>query len=327
MATQTRGRGSHGLGVLLEWIYTLPLERAEREVMIVYAKHANYWDGAGSRPSVPTVAKKARLKDRRVQYILRKLQADPDCERCGGTGNRSDEFGQTSRCDCHTAQRGYLIQRSPGGGKGQPATYDLNVSLKFSASSTASTNGSIGRVQSEDANGAKCTLGTVQNAPIKRCIPEHDNKEDRSDRSKHRSEPNTPPGGAALSDSLSHEVSGNYSPKDLQAWLAIKEAMRRHLSESEWKLWVRPARLLRKMSGNFLLIALPPNGHILAKATERKQLLYKVAGEVTSYRTLLTHYPDEWEIAEAKRRFGVDYSRKKPAAVKTLIPRQSAGAD
>jgi hypothetical protein len=97
-------KGSHGLGVLLEWIYGLSLPVRLQAVMIVYAKHANYWDGTGSRPSIATVAKKAGLKsERRVQQILRELQA-----------------------------LGHLVQTEPER-QHVPATYRLNVQLPFSA--------------------------------------------------------------------------------------------------------------------------------------------------------------------------------------------------
>lgn len=321
----SRSKGNHGLGVLLEWIYSLPLDPSEQAVMIVYAKHADYWDGSNSRPSVPTVAKKARLKDRRVQQILRKLQADPRCERCRGTGNVVDEFRQTSRCDCWRLQRGYLVPRSPAG-RYQAASYDLNVQLKISTSSTVSTRPGNGGVQDPGAMGANCTPPWVQIAPGHGCNPEHANKEDRKNR-KNRFKSTNTAASAALTpqtgESLSHEdvLGTNFSPEHLQAWLAIKAAMRRHLSDVDWKLWVRPARLLRHMGGRALLIAVPANGNIMTAAAEGRALLLRIARE-HGFSTHLTRYPDEYQIAKLREQGGIDYSRKQPAPAK--YPRAKA---
>lgn len=77
--------------------------------MFVFAEHSNYWDGSGSRPSIPTVAKQTKLSVRRVQQIVRKLLSS-----------------------------GYLIQTERSRGT-LPATYRLNVQLPISAVSTEST--------------------------------------------------------------------------------------------------------------------------------------------------------------------------------------------
>lgn len=102
-------KGSHGLRVLLEWIRTLDLHRTARDVMFVFAEHANYWDGSNSCPGIPTVARKAKITERRAQQIVRNLRS-----------------------------AGYLIQTRPSRGT-LPATYDLAVKIALSADSTEST--------------------------------------------------------------------------------------------------------------------------------------------------------------------------------------------
>lgn len=119
-------KGSHGLRTLLEWIRTLELHRTERDVMFVFAEHANYWDGSNSCPGIPTVARKAKICERRAQQIIRKLRL-----------------------------AGYLIQTRPARGT-LPATYDLAVKIWLSADSTESTGGKStfsGGVQSGAARG------------------------------------------------------------------------------------------------------------------------------------------------------------------------------
>jgi hypothetical protein len=88
----------------------------------------------------------------------------------------------------------------------------------------------------------------------------------------------------------------------LQVWLALKGELRGRMGQPEWKLWVRPAYLLRTMAST-LLIALPANGRIIEAARSRLPLMREMA-ERRGYQVVLTRYPDDWERNECRKRFG-----------------------
>lgn len=139
-------KGSHGLRTLLEWIRTLDLHRTERDVMFVFAEHANYWDGSNSCPGIPTVARQAKISERRAQQIVSKLRL-----------------------------AGYLIQTRPARGT-LPATYDLAVKIWLSADSTESTGEKstfFGGVQSGAARGEILGEGGVQSGAARGEISTH----------------------------------------------------------------------------------------------------------------------------------------------------------
>jgi hypothetical protein len=103
---------------------------------------------------------------------------------------------------------------------------------------------------------------------------------------------------------------GDATLNSLPAWLALKEALRKELSDEEWNLWVRPMCLLRAMStgnGKHLLAALPPVSRILDAAQARLPLLRELLAP-SSLSISLTGYPDEWEIEQCKSRYGIDMS-------------------
>ena len=80
----------------------------------------------------------------------------------------------------------------------------------------------------------------------------------------------------------------------LKAWLKVKEELRSEMPEREWKLWVRPMRLLRVMDHQFLLLVMPPNNEIIEAAQKRKSLLgAKLADHGYSFG--FAPYPDDWQ--------------------------------
>jgi hypothetical protein len=103
---------------------------------------------------------------------------------------------------------------------------------------------------------------------------------------------------------------------EVEVWLKIKEELKTKMHSAEWELWVRPARLLRVMSGNVMMIAFPPSGNIMRAAVERKKLLWEVADKY-GYDTVQTVYPDDWQREELKERFGIDMT---PKSQKKLFP-------
>lgn len=81
----------------------------------------------------------------------------------------------------------------------------------------------------------------------------------------------------------------------LKIWLTLKDvALKDRLDPNEWKLWVRPAYLLKLMMGSTLLIAVPPSKQIMDAATQRLSLLRELAGQ-RRYGLNLTRYPDDHE--------------------------------
>lgn len=95
----------------------------------------------------------------------------------------------------------------------------------------------------------------------------------------------------------------------IEAWLAIKAKLKAELPLKEWKLWVRPA-LLQRMMGNTMLVALPPNGAIIAAAQSSLKRL-RILGQLAGYCIVLTTYPDDWQKSELKRRHGIDLEARR----------------
>ena len=96
---------------------------------------------------------------------------------------------------------------------------------------------------------------------------------------------NITPDGALTNDLRKHA---------LKTWLATKDRLNGMLPEREWKLWVRPAYLLKPLSGSHLLIALPPNNAIMRAAQNRLETLRAVLAE-SGYNASFTRYPDGYD--------------------------------
>jgi hypothetical protein len=106
---------------------------------------------------------------------------------------------------------------------------------------------------------------------------------------------------------------GDAELNSMPAWLSFKEQLRAELSPEEWNLWVRPMFLLRVLPANadqkHLLAAIPPNGRIQNAAIKRLPMLRELL-EPVGFNISLTRYPDEWEIQEAEKRYGLDIAPK-----------------
>ena len=131
----TGKKGSHGLRVLLNWVRSLGLHRTLQDVMFVFAEHSDYWDGRNSRPGIPTIAKKARVSERHARRLVHELE-----------------------------EAGHLILAREARGT-LPATYNLNVILPISATSTVSTGekstDSLGVTSSAARGDISATLGVT----------------------------------------------------------------------------------------------------------------------------------------------------------------------
>jgi hypothetical protein len=81
----------------------------------------------------------------------------------------------------------------------------------------------------------------------------------------------------------------------LKAWLWIKTELQKQLPEQEWRLWVRPAYLLKVLSGSTLLVALPPSGRIIEAAQIRAPDVLAVIARECGYVVKFTRYPDGYD--------------------------------
>jgi hypothetical protein len=106
---------------------------------------------------------------------------------------------------------------------------------------------------------------------------------------------------------------GDAALNSLPAFISLKEQLRAEISDEEWNLWVRPMRLLKAMpvgpGQKHLLAAIPPNGRIKDAATKRVEMMREMLAPA-GLNISLTKYPDEWEIREARKRFGIDMAPK-----------------
>ncbi len=116
---------------------------------------------------------------------------------------------------------------------------------------------------------------------------------------------------AINSKPLTHH--GDAELNSIPEWLAFKEQLRSEFSEEEWNLWVRPMLLLRRIPVSrdqiHILAALPANNRIHSAAVNRLPLMRELLAPA-GLNISLKHYPDEWEIQEAKKRYDVDMAPK-----------------
>ena len=95
----------------------------------------------------------------------------------------------------------------------------------------------------------------------------------------------------------------------LKVWCAIKAELHEQLDEQEWQLWVRPAYLLKVMSDNSLLIALPPNNRITQAARASLPVLRAMAQRHGYGGVNLTRYPDQDDRERLKQEFPEFYEQ------------------
>ena len=95
-------------------VASLDITRGEKAVLTVLARHANWSDGANSRPSIETIGREASMGERAVQLALRSLECATPCGR--------------ARCN----HRGLIALASPAG-RYRPATYRLMLQMPHQA--------------------------------------------------------------------------------------------------------------------------------------------------------------------------------------------------
>lgn len=91
--------------------------------------------------------------------------------------------------------------------------------------------------------------------------------------------------------------------KSLAMWLAAKQELRQELGEEAWRLWIRPAMLLNVLSGNHLLLAIPPSTRIIEAARACKPVVHAVLEKRGCALASFTAYPDEWTREQVAKRY------------------------
>lgn len=89
----------------------------------------------------------------------------------------------------------------------------------------------------------------------------------------------------------------------LKAWIAAKDQLRDKLGSEEWSRCVRPAMLLKVISGRFLLIALPPNQQIHMAAKQRGEEFRQALARYGFSLAGFTVYPDNWMREQMAKHF------------------------
>lgn len=89
----------------------------------------------------------------------------------------------------------------------------------------------------------------------------------------------------------------------LGKWLSIKSELERILPSADYKLWVRPMYLLRVMSGQVLLLTLPPSHAVVEAAGKQQELLHAEVLKAGFNGFVLGKYPDDYERDRLKAEY------------------------
>ena len=106
------------------------------------------------------------------------------------------------------------------------------------------------------------------------------------------------PDGAMNADRSTPEGKEN-----LRRWLNLKAQLREKFGPDDWDGWLRPTLLLKVMSGQVALVAIPPNERIYVQARARWPDVLEAALGVGFRDVRLTVYPDEYTRAKVERMF------------------------
>lgn len=92
-------------------------------------------------------------------------------------------------------------------------------------------------------------------------------------------------------------------------WPSFKRRLSAQFPNEEW---IRPMYLLKVLRASpaqlHLLATVPLNGKIISAAVTRLPAMREMLKP--SFNISLTTYPDEWQISEARKRYGVDIAPK-----------------
>lgn len=177
------------------------------------------------------------------------------------------------------------------GGRGRATEYNFNMVLLRQMAGAETDNPS--------RSGRSKSAKNRESGFLERANPTTQ-KSERSSPEKYEQEKS--PDSHAFGETTSHFAIA------LQVWLKIQDLLKADLEPSEWRRWVRPAKLLRTM-GRTLLIALPPNTEIMRMAKGRQELLHERAAAQGWEGIALTPYPDKYQLDELQDRFPEAYAQ------------------
>jgi len=262
------------------------LSTSEFALLSAMCEHCS--DGSTVWAAVPRLAAYSKLSERNVVRLLQKLR-----------------------------NVGILSQLAPANtGKRRPATYRLNEAALQDDPRMAPY-----RMRQESLPGIRRTAvpgePIADRAEVTACHQSPDTMSPVLVTPCHQSPDTMSPDSKAFDpkpiDSKPRIQHGDAALNSLPAWLSFKEQLRTEISDEEWNLWVRPMLLLRAMplgaNQKHLLAAVPANGHIQSAAAKRVPLMRELLAPV-GLNISVTRYPDEWEISEAQKRFGIDMAPK-----------------
>ena len=113
-------------------------------------------------------------------------------------------------------------------------------------------------------------------------------------------------------DSAVDSASKHHACGALNLWLGTKDKLKLLIPPDEHRLWVPPARLLRVMNGNQMLIALPPNDRIIVAAKARENMLRDLLAE-HGFGLSFTKYPDGHQMERLRTEYPEIYAQFFPA--------------
>jgi Helix-turn-helix domain len=231
-------------------------------------------EGKNTYPSVDTLANRTGFTRRAIQKNLRKLQA-------------------------------MNVIHPEGSGKGG---YKLSTHYWFDVRTLASlkrANGVHGLRLCTSEKGERHDIKRANGETEKgeRGTPEQNEQEERTE--DHHAFGAMP---IELQERALKKPSGNATgngtkAEAVRAWIELKERLRKEMPESEWNLWVKPARLERVMSGDCLLVALPPNRRIIEAARKHKELVHRISRELGYDLAGFKCYADDWEREELAKHY------------------------
>lgn len=277
---------------LIKRTWKLPIQNHKQKSVMAFMSQCANPDGSNCFPSVPTISSHTGIGIRDVQRALRGL------ENAGWiipTGNLNGGRGKTRVYRLNVPQQ---LQLDYGNGYVKGDKDDTLYPIR---------EGDHGDIKGDKTGAERVTKPGLKGDKTGGAI---------------RSTSSLPlkPFTINTEQSSGNGHTAQSAAMIVQTWLAIKKAMQQELPAKDWQTFVRPARLLRAMGEQVLLIAFPPNKKIIRWAQQQKNPFSEVAGRF-GFSTVHTVYPDDYDRAEAKERYGVEWvgAGKKKSSGKSQV--------
>jgi hypothetical protein len=99
-------------------------------------------------------------------------------------------------------------------------------------------------------------------------------------------------------------------------WIKFKDELKTLLPDEDWRLWVRPALLLREIGGH-LLLALPPATKIITAYRTRERWVRDLL-EPYGYSCSATTYPDDFTLENLRSTYPEQFENLTPEVKKRM---------